>query len=73
VSQTALALRDAGNGAGDWHIAVRNGGHGTDHSNNIDTGVTINLTQINATIYNKETNIVGVGRGPMEGRLRGSL
>lgn len=73
VSRTVLALRDAGIGAGDWHIAIRNGGHGTDHSNNIDTGVTINLTQINATIYNKETNIAGVGTGARWGAVYADL
>ncbi|CVL00257.1 uncharacterized protein FPRN_08570 [Fusarium proliferatum] len=69
VSQTIIALRDAGSGAGDWHIAVRSGGHATDHSNNIDTGVTIDLTQINATTYNRETNIASVGTGARWGAV----
>ncbi|XEV07541.1 hypothetical protein FSHL1_012828 [Fusarium sambucinum] len=73
VSQTIIALRDAGGGAGDWHIAVRSGGHGTDHSNNIDTGVTIDLTQINATTYNKETNIASVGTGARWGAVYADL
>jgi hypothetical protein len=73
VSRTVLALRDAGNGAGDWHLAVRTGGHGTDHSNNIDTGVTIDLTQINGTTYNNETNIASVGTGARWGAVYADL
>ncbi|KAH7188051.1 FAD binding domain-containing protein [Fusarium flagelliforme] len=73
VSQTIVALRDAGNGGGDWHIAVRSGGHGTDHLNNIDTGVTIDLTQINASTYNKETNIASVGTGARWGDVYADL
>ncbi|KAM0443291.1 hypothetical protein ACHAQK_003654 [Fusarium lateritium] len=73
VSQTITALRNAGSGAGDWHIAVRSGGHATDHSNNIDTGVTIDLTQINATTYNNETNIASVGTGARWGTVYADL
>ncbi|KAJ4003939.1 hypothetical protein NW766_011794 [Fusarium irregulare] len=73
VSQTIVTLRDAGSGAGDWHIAVRSGGHATDHSNNIDTGVTIDLTQINATTYNKETNIASVSTGARWGAVYADL
>ncbi|KAK2608912.1 hypothetical protein QQS21_002488 [Conoideocrella luteorostrata] len=73
VSQTINALREAGGGAGDWHIAVRSGGHGTDHSNNIDTGVTIDLTQLNASTYDEATNIASIGTGARWGQVYGDL
>ncbi|ETS74969.1 hypothetical protein PFICI_13453 [Pestalotiopsis fici W106-1] len=63
VSETITALRDAGGGAGDWHVAIRSGGHGTDNSNNIATGVTIDLTQLNATTYDAATNVASLGTG----------
>jgi FAD/FMN-containing dehydrogenase len=63
VSETLVALRDAGSGAGDWHIAIRSGGHGSDNSNNIATGVTIDLTQLNATTYDATTNVASLGTG----------
>ncbi|KAF2721408.1 FAD binding domain-containing protein [Polychaeton citri CBS 116435] len=63
VSQILTALRSAGDGAGDWHIAVRSGGHGSDDSNNIAIGVTIDLSQLNATTYDAATNIASIGTG----------
>lgn len=63
VSETLVALRDAGGGAGDWHIAIRSGGHGSDNSNNIATGVTIDLTQLNATTYDSAANVASLGTG----------
>lgn len=63
VSQALTSLREAGDGAGDWHVAIRSGGHGSDNSNNIATGVTIDLTQLNATTYDVETNIASIGTG----------
>ncbi|KAF7531293.1 hypothetical protein G7054_g8995 [Neopestalotiopsis clavispora] len=63
VSETLVALRDAGSGAGDWHIAIRSGGHGSDNSNNIATGVTIDLTQLNATTYDPAANVASLGTG----------
>lgn len=73
VSQTINALRKAGDGAGDWHIAIRSGGHSTDHSNNIDTGVTIDLTKLNQVAYDKSSNIASVGTGARWGQVYGDL
>jgi FAD/FMN-containing dehydrogenase len=63
VSKVLTTLYSAGGGAGDWHIAIRSGGHGTGNSNNIATGVTIDLSQLNATTYDASTNVVSLGTG----------
>ncbi|KAK6197121.1 hypothetical protein LQW54_010916 [Pestalotiopsis sp. IQ-011] len=63
VSQALTSLRGAGDGAGDWHVAIRSGGHGSDNSNNIATGVTIDLTQLNGTTYDAATNTASIGTG----------
>ncbi|KAI0168533.1 FAD binding domain-containing protein [Pestalotiopsis sp. NC0098] len=63
VSRALTSLRGAGDGAGDWHVAIRSGGHGSDNSNNIATGVTIDLTQLNATTYDAATNTASIGTG----------
>lgn len=60
---TALQSRSAGDGAGDWHVAIRSGGHGSDNSNNIDTGVTIDLSRFNGTTYDPQTKVASVGTG----------
>ncbi|EQL36200.1 hypothetical protein BDFG_02175 [Blastomyces dermatitidis ATCC 26199] len=60
---TALLGAGAGDGAGDWHIAVRAGGHGPRHSNNIDNGVTIDLGMLNQATYDKRTNLASIGPG----------
>lgn len=73
VSQTVTALRSAGNGAGDWHIAVRSGGHGSDHQSSITDGVTIDLTHLNATTYNAATKVAGVGTGARWGDVYAQL
>ncbi|KAM0714996.1 hypothetical protein Q7P37_009461 [Cladosporium fusiforme] len=65
VSRTLAALGSAGNGAGDWHVAIRSGGHGSDRQNSVTDGVIIDLSYLNAITYNPETkvaSIVGVGR-----------
>ncbi|KAF3000741.1 hypothetical protein E8E13_004047 [Curvularia kusanoi] len=63
VSKTLQALHSAGGGAGDWHVAVRSGGHGSDNQNSITNGLIIDLTYLNATTYNAATNIASVGTG----------
>lgn len=63
VSKTMIALLGAGDGAGDWHIAVRSGGHSLGNTNNIDTGVTIDLGKLNQTTYDNETNTASIGPG----------
>lgn len=64
VSQTLTALVNAGTGTGDWHIAVRSGGH--NHwagTNNIANGVTIDLVNLNQATYDPETNLASIGSG----------
>jgi FAD/FMN-containing dehydrogenase len=56
VSLALTALLDAGRGAGDWHIAIRSGGHSQTGSNNIANGVTIDLSMMNSSQYDKITN-----------------
>lgn len=63
VSTGLTALLGAGDGAGDWHIAVRSGGHSFGTSNNIDLGVTIDLGYMNQTTYDKKTNLASIGTG----------
>ncbi|KLJ10859.1 hypothetical protein EMPG_13776 [Blastomyces silverae] len=60
---TALLGAGAGNGAGDWHVAVRAGGHGPRRSNNIDNGVTIDLGMLNQATYDRRTNLASIGPG----------
>ncbi|KAF5495072.1 FAD-dependent monooxygenase yanF [Colletotrichum siamense] len=73
VSSTLTALRSAGGGAGDWHIAIRSGGHGGDNQNNIAKGVTIDLTHLNATTYDATTNVASVGTGARWGAVYAEL
>lgn len=73
VSQTLAVLSSAGDGAGDWHIAVRSGGHGKDNQNSISDGVIIDLTQLNATNYDAATNIASVGTGARWGDVYADL
>jgi FAD/FMN-containing dehydrogenase len=52
-------------GAGDWHIAVRGGGHTLGHTNNIEDGVTIDLFYLNETTYDPATNLASVMPGSL--------
>lgn len=63
VSTAVTALLGAGDGAGDWHIAVRSGGHHLAYTNNIDHGVTIDLGKMDQAVYDNETNIASIGPG----------
>ncbi|KAJ6167005.1 FAD binding domain-containing protein [Penicillium chermesinum] len=63
VSKVVTALLEAGDGSGDWHIAVRAGGHSTGGFNNIDNGVTIDLGNLNDTTYDEHTNTASIGAG----------
>ncbi|KAF4542892.1 FAD binding domain-containing protein [Lasiodiplodia theobromae] len=63
VSTAVTALLGAGDGAGDWHIAVRSGGHHLAYTNNIDHGVTIDLGKMDQAVYDNETNIANIGPG----------
>ncbi|GKT52211.1 FAD-dependent monooxygenase yanF [Colletotrichum spaethianum] len=73
VSQTLTALRSAGDGAGDWHIAIRSGGHGSDNANSIEQGVIIDLSHLNATTYDAATNVASVGTGARWGDVYAEL
>jgi FAD/FMN-containing dehydrogenase len=63
VSLALTTLVDVNNGAGDWYIAVRSGGHNLAASNNIDNGVTIDLGLLDGATYDKSTNLASVGPG----------
>lgn len=73
MSQTLIALQAAGGGAGDWHVAIRSGGHGGDNQNSIENGVTIDLTHLNSTTYDAATNIASVGTGARWGDVYSAL
>ncbi|KAK1466104.1 FAD binding domain-containing protein [Colletotrichum cuscutae] len=73
VSKTLTALQSAGDGAGDWHVAIRSGGHGGDNQNNIVDGVTIDLTHLNTTTYDAATNVAHVGTGARWGAVYAAL
>lgn len=54
VSAVVKALVKA-SPAGNWNIAVRGGGHSSWASSNVDTGVTIDLSFMNATVLESST------------------
>lgn len=62
---TALAvLSQAGDGAGDWHVAVRGGGHSTWAGiNSVANGVNIDLGYFNTSWYNTTTGLASVVPG----------
>ncbi|KAI1841301.1 hypothetical protein JX266_012537 [Neoarthrinium moseri] len=62
VSLVVTTLVKAGSGAGDWHIALRSGGHNID-GNNIANGVTIDLSFMNSSDYNPSTNTASIEPG----------
>ncbi|KAF3770782.1 FAD-binding domain-containing protein [Cryphonectria parasitica EP155] len=64
ISTALTALNSAGDGAGDWHIAVRGGGHSSwPGINNVDNGVTIDLGNFNTSWYNATTGLASVVPG----------
>lgn len=63
----------ADDGAGDWHIAIRSGGHGGDNQNSLTSGIILDLTQLNATTYNAATKIASVGTGARWGDVYEAL
>jgi len=63
VSAAVIALSKAGSGAGDWHIAVRGGGHHVPGTNNIANGVTIDLGMMNSSSYLPALKIASVQPG----------
>lgn len=73
MSQTLKTLRAAGEGAGDWHVAVRSGGHGADEQNSITNGLIIDLTLLNATTYDAKANIASLEPGSRWGETYTTL
>ncbi|OMP85743.1 Bifunctional solanapyrone synthase, partial [Diplodia seriata] len=64
TTSTTTTTTEYSAGAGDWHIAIRAGGHSVNpHANNIDAGVTIDLGALNATTYDRDTNVASIGPG----------
>jgi hypothetical protein len=70
VAMTTLLDVEA---TGDWHIAVRAGGHNLGYSNNVDNGVTIDLKYLNQTTYDKATNTASLGPGGRWGEVYAEL
>lgn len=62
VSKALTALVNTNDGAGDWHIAVRSGGHSLT-GNNIVNGVTIDLSMMNSSSYDPRTNLASIQPG----------
>lgn len=63
VSLALTTLLEAGDGAGDWNIAVKSGGHNSAAGNSVINGVSIDLGFLNSTHYDKETNIAKLHAG----------
>ncbi|CAG9950623.1 unnamed protein product [Clonostachys rosea f. rosea IK726] len=63
VSLTVSTLGGCGEGAGDWHIAVRGGGNGNPGSNNVASGVTIDLGMMNHSSYDPSRQLASVEPG----------
>jgi hypothetical protein len=57
------ALVEVNDGAGDWHIAVRSGGHSSIGSSNINHGVTIDLSMMNSSVYDDHTKVASIEPG----------
>jgi FAD/FMN-containing dehydrogenase len=62
VSKALTALVNVNPGAGDWHIAVRSGGHSLT-GNNIENGVTIDLGMMNSSNFDASTNTASIQPG----------
>ncbi|OAG00897.1 FAD-binding domain-containing protein [Paraphaeosphaeria sporulosa] len=63
VSLAISTLAKAGEGAGDWHIAIRSGGHGWPGSNNVVKGVTIDLGHMNNSWYDDGKKVASLEPG----------
>lgn len=64
ISTALIALSKTTDGAGDWHVAVRGGGHSTwPGINNVNNGVTIDLGYLNTSWYDKTTGLASVSPG----------
>ncbi|KPM38571.1 hypothetical protein AK830_g7988 [Neonectria ditissima] len=65
----ALTALVAASPAGSWDIAVRGGGHSHFASNNVANGVTIDLSRMNWTVYNKDSELAFIGPGSRWGSV----
>lgn len=63
LSQGLLSFQDVGKGAGDWHIAVKSGGHSRPGTNSVKNGVTIDLSMMNSSEYSAATNTARIATG----------
>ncbi|KAI1298398.1 FAD-binding domain-containing protein [Xylaria venustula] len=63
VATALTTLLDADKGGGNSTIAVRSGGHSSTGSSSTANGVTIDLSRLNSTTYDPETNIASIGPG----------
>ncbi|KAI1427808.1 FAD-binding domain-containing protein [Xylaria sp. FL1777] len=63
VATALTTLTKASTCANDTTIAVRSGGHSSTGSSSTANGVTIDLSRLNSTTYNPETNIASIGPG----------
>ncbi|CAJ2499615.1 Uu.00g024680.m01.CDS01 [Anthostomella pinea] len=63
VSTALTALVNVNDGAGDWHIAVRSGGHSSTGSSSIANGVIIDLSNMNTSTYDAEANVAKIQPG----------
>lgn len=63
VALVLKTLLDVSEGAGDWGIAVKSGGHNCFGGNNIANGITIDLSSMNSTTYNANTNLASLQPG----------
>jgi hypothetical protein len=65
---TLLNLDDVG----DWHLALRSGGHSM-AGNNIEKGVTIDLSMMNSSYYNIDTGTARIEPGGRWGKVYADL
>lgn len=63
LSQGLRSIRDVGKGAGDWHVAVKSGGHSRPGTNNVKNGVTIDLSMMNSSEHSAANNTARIATG----------
>ncbi|KAI1129935.1 FAD-binding domain-containing protein [Nemania abortiva] len=63
VATALTTLINVSSSASNFSIAVRSGGHSSTGSSSTVNGVTIDLSHLNSTAYNPETNIASIGPG----------
>jgi FAD/FMN-containing dehydrogenase len=63
VSQIIRVLSRSSSGTGDWHIAIKSGGHHLPGVSSIANGVTIDLAMMNSSSYNPQTGLASIQPG----------